>query len=45
MRVLDINTSDPHELSVPISTPDKKPQYRIQFEDTPVLGPIPNGDL
>ncbi|MGY2845643.1 hypothetical protein ACVIWU_004486 [Bradyrhizobium sp. USDA 4509] len=34
MRVLDINTSDPHELSVLISTPDKKQQYRIKFGDT-----------
>ncbi|MCA6109589.1 hypothetical protein [Bradyrhizobium cenepequi] len=34
MRVLDVNTSDPHELSVLISTPDKKQQYRIKFEDT-----------
>lgn len=34
MRVLDINTSDPHELSVVISTPDKKLQYRIKFGDT-----------
>jgi hypothetical protein len=34
MRVLDINTSDPHELSVLISTPDKKKQYRIKFGDT-----------
>jgi hypothetical protein len=34
MRVLDINTSDPHELSILISTPDKKQQYRIKFGDT-----------
>ncbi|MCA1433123.1 hypothetical protein I6F33_09070 [Bradyrhizobium sp. BRP20] len=34
MRVLDINTSDPHELSVLISSPDKKQQYRIKFGDT-----------
>lgn len=34
MRVLDINTSDPHELSVLISTPNKKQQYRIKFGDT-----------
>jgi hypothetical protein len=34
MRVLDINTSDPHELRVLISTPDKKQQYRIKFGDT-----------
>jgi hypothetical protein len=34
MRVIDINTSDPHELSVLISTPDKKQQYRIKFGDT-----------
>ena len=34
MRVLDINTSDPHELNVLISTPDKKQQYRIKFGDT-----------
>jgi hypothetical protein len=34
MRVLDINTSDPHELSVLISTPDKRSQYRIKFSDT-----------
>jgi hypothetical protein len=34
MRVLDINTSDPHELSVLISTPDKKQHYRIKFGDT-----------
>ena len=34
MRVLDINTSDPHELSILISTPDKKQQYRIKLGDT-----------
>jgi len=34
MRVLDINTSDPHELSLLISTPDKKQHYRIKFGDT-----------
>lgn len=34
MRVLDINTSDPHELSIVISTPDKKEQHRIKFVDT-----------
>ena len=33
MRVLDINTSDPNELSILLSTPDKKLQYRIKFVD------------
>jgi hypothetical protein len=34
MRVLDINTSDPSELSLLISTPDKRTHYRIRFVDT-----------
>jgi hypothetical protein len=33
MRVLGINTSDPKELSILISTPDKRVQYRIKFVD------------
>lgn len=33
MRVLDINTSDPNELSILLSTPDRKLQYRIKFVD------------
>jgi hypothetical protein len=38
MRVLDINTSNPHELSLLISTPDKKSQYRIKFVDNMFSG-------
>jgi len=34
MRVLDINSSDPNELSILIATPDKKTQYRIKFTDS-----------
>jgi hypothetical protein len=34
MRVLDVNSSDPNELSVLIATPDKKTQYRIKFTDS-----------
>ena len=33
MRVLDINTSNPNELSVLISTPNKVVQHRIKFVD------------
>jgi len=39
MRVLDINTSDPNELSILLSTPDKKLQYRIKFVDGLFTGP------
>jgi hypothetical protein len=34
MRVIDINSSDPNELSILIATPDKKSQYRIKFTDS-----------
>lgn len=34
MRVLDVNSSDPNELSILIATPDKKTQYRIKFTDS-----------
>ncbi|UPJ65976.1 hypothetical protein [Bradyrhizobium sp. 191] len=39
MKVVDINTNDPNELGVVISTPDKKTQYRIKFVDSLFSGP------